>query len=191
MKVLLITLLAALTLQIHHRQVPVIPDRDVAIATVVSSDGTVPEMTFRIQGLPSKALERAYVRDSLLYVRLDGRRIRDLRKPFCLRIRARGVRVEETGARLHRLACAVRTAGDDGVAAYRIPGLVTTKAGTLVAVYDIRHASSRDLQGDIDRGCIQAEFFRNLRYGGLRLMKELIVNGKVQPQEIALAVLSV
>lgn len=152
MKVLLITLLTALTLQIHHRQVPVIPDRDVAIATVVSSDGTVPEMTFHIQGLPSKALERAYVRDSLLYVRLDGRRIRDLRKPFSIKVRARGARVEETGERWHRLACSVRTAGDEGVAAYRIPGLVTTKSGTLVAVYDIRHMSSRDLQGDIEIG---------------------------------------
>ena len=47
---------------------------------------------------------------------------------------------------------AVRLAGDDGVAAYRIPGLVTTKSGTLVAVYDIRHDSSRDLQGDIEIG---------------------------------------
>ena len=47
---------------------------------------------------------------------------------------------------------AVRSAGDDGVAAYRIPGLVTTKEGTLVAVYDIRHESSRDLQGDIEIG---------------------------------------
>lgn len=46
----------------------------------------------------------------------------------------------------------VRTAGDDSVAAYRIPGIVTTKSGTLVAVYDIRHDSSRDLQGDIEIG---------------------------------------
>jgi sialidase-1 len=46
----------------------------------------------------------------------------------------------------------VRTAGDDGVAAYRIPGIVTTKSGTLVAVYDIRHDSARDLQGDIEIG---------------------------------------
>jgi len=46
----------------------------------------------------------------------------------------------------------VRTAGDDGVAAYRIPGIVTTNSGTLVAVYDIRHDSARDLQGDIEIG---------------------------------------
>ena len=46
----------------------------------------------------------------------------------------------------------VRSAGDDGVAAYRIPGLVTSKKGTLIATYDIRHKDSRDLQGDIDVG---------------------------------------
>ena len=152
MKTLLFTLLALVTVQVQHRQVPVIPDRDVAVATVVSDEGEVPALSICIKGLPARALEQAYVRDSLLYVRLDGRRIRDLRKAFSLRIRARGVRVVESGARKHRLARCVRTAGDDGVAAYRIPGLVTTKAGTLVAVYDIRHESSRDLQGDIEIG---------------------------------------
>lgn len=51
-----------------------------------------------------------------------------------------------------RLGYRVRHAGDDGVAGYRIPGLVTTPAGTLLAVYDIRRESNRDLQGDIDIG---------------------------------------
>ena len=46
----------------------------------------------------------------------------------------------------------VRNAGDDGVAAYRIPGLVTTPKGTLIAVYDIRYAGAWDLQADIDVG---------------------------------------
>lgn len=52
----------------------------------------------------------------------------------------------------YRMATILRTFGDDGVAAYRIPGLVTTPKGTLLAVYDIRRNSSRDLQGDIDVG---------------------------------------
>lgn len=47
---------------------------------------------------------------------------------------------------------AVRRAGDDGVAAYRIPGLVTTGKGTLLAVYDVRYNSSADLQEHIDIG---------------------------------------
>lgn len=42
--------------------------------------------------------------------------------------------------------------GQNGVHTYRIPGLVTTEKGTLVAVYDMRHDNSKDLQGDIDVG---------------------------------------
>ena len=44
----------------------------------------------------------------------------------------------------HRMAVGVRHAGDDGAAAYRIPGLVTTSRGTLLAVYDVRHNSSKE-----------------------------------------------
>lgn len=53
---------------------------------------------------------------------------------------------------VHRMAVGVRHAGDDGAAAYRIPGLVTTSRGTLLAVYDVRHNSSKDLQQHIDIG---------------------------------------
>lgn len=51
-----------------------------------------------------------------------------------------------------RLGIAVRQSGDDGIYSYRIPGLVTTNKGTLVAVYDIRHTTSIDLQENIDVG---------------------------------------
>lgn len=53
---------------------------------------------------------------------------------------------------VRRMAVGVRHAGDDGVAAYRIPGLVTTNRGTLLGVYDVRHNSSVDLQEHIDIG---------------------------------------
>lgn len=46
----------------------------------------------------------------------------------------------------------VRYAGDDNVAAYRIPGLVTSKAGTLLGVYDVRRNNSHDLQEYVDVG---------------------------------------
>mgnify|MGYP002230881702 CR=1 FL=1 len=46
----------------------------------------------------------------------------------------------------------VRHAGDDGSAAFRIPGLVTTNKGTLLGVYDVRYNSSVDLQEHIDIG---------------------------------------
>jgi sialidase-1 len=51
-----------------------------------------------------------------------------------------------------RFGEAIRKHKDDGVDTYRIPGLATTDKGTLLAIYDIRWDSSRDLQGDIDVG---------------------------------------
>ncbi|MCA8976208.1 MAG: exo-alpha-sialidase [Planctomycetes bacterium] len=51
-----------------------------------------------------------------------------------------------------RVGVAVRTAGTDGVHTYRIPGLATTNAGTLIAVYDNRYRGAGDLPGDIDIG---------------------------------------
>lgn len=47
---------------------------------------------------------------------------------------------------------AVRKAGDDNVNTYRIPGIVQTDRGTLIAVYDIRYTGSGDLPGNIDVG---------------------------------------
>lgn len=46
----------------------------------------------------------------------------------------------------------VRQAGDDGSAAFRIPGMVTTNKGTLLGVYDIRYNNSVDLQEKVDIG---------------------------------------
>lgn len=46
----------------------------------------------------------------------------------------------------------VRRAGDDSVNTYRIPALVCSKQGTLLAAWDNRYEMSRDLQGHIDIG---------------------------------------
>lgn len=51
-----------------------------------------------------------------------------------------------------RFAVALRQQNEDNVNTYRIPGLTTSKNGTLLAVYDIRRESSRDLQGHMDIG---------------------------------------
>jgi len=51
-----------------------------------------------------------------------------------------------------RFGTVVRSAGQDGCDTYRIPGIVTTNAGTLIAVYDNRYNNSKDLQEDIDIG---------------------------------------
>lgn len=51
-----------------------------------------------------------------------------------------------------RTGLALRSHLQDDVHTYRIPGLVTTNKGTLIAVYDIRKNSAVDLQADIDVG---------------------------------------
>ncbi|EON79041.1 Sialidase [Lunatimonas lonarensis] len=51
-----------------------------------------------------------------------------------------------------RLARGLRNRGDDGVHSFRIPGLATSKNGTLLAVYDMRWERSNDLQGHVDVG---------------------------------------
>ncbi|MDN3690550.1 sialidase family protein [Cyclobacterium jeungdonense] len=70
------------------------------------------------------------------FVALSGERFLPLSNPFIP----------------YRVGKALRNAGDDGVAAFRIPGLATSTKGTLLAVYDVRHDDSSDLQGDIDVG---------------------------------------
>lgn len=148
----LVSLLLAVSVQIHHWQVPVVAGKDVAIASVHTPEGVAPEWEISARGLPCKALRSAYIKDGLLYVNVAPAKVKDLTKAFTLKIKAKGVKLEEDGAIQHRLAIKVRTGGDDGVAAYRIPGLVTSKKGTLIATYDIRHNSARDLQEDIDVG---------------------------------------
>lgn len=64
---------------------------------------------------------------------------------------------EQTGAVALRLGVAVRKHKDEGVHTYRIPGLATTKQGSMLGVYDIRRNSGRDLQGDIDIGVSRSE----------------------------------
>ncbi|MFT4093511.1 MAG: exo-alpha-sialidase [Niabella sp.] len=51
---------------------------------------------------------------------------------------------------IYRIASAVRRSKQDNINTSRIPGLVTASNGDLIAVYDARYESRRDLQGDID-----------------------------------------
>lgn len=57
-----------------------------------------------------------------------------------------------SGVDFLRTGVAVRQHWDDDVHTYRIPGLTTTKKGTLLAIYDVRRESGRDLQGHMDIG---------------------------------------
>jgi sialidase-1 len=51
-----------------------------------------------------------------------------------------------------RIGYAIRLPGDDGSKSYRIPGIAKSKAGTLIAVYDIRYRHAGDLPADVDVG---------------------------------------
>lgn len=53
---------------------------------------------------------------------------------------------------VHRMGVGVRHAGDDGSAAYRIPGIVTSNNGSLLGVYDVRYNNSADLQEYVEIG---------------------------------------
>lgn len=56
-----------------------------------------------------------------------------------------------------RVGIALRKHGLNGINTSRIPGLITTNKGTLIAVFDARHDSGRDLQGNIDIGIHRSE----------------------------------
>jgi sialidase-1 len=51
-----------------------------------------------------------------------------------------------------RIGMALRQHNQDSVHTCRIPGLATAKDGSLLAIYDARRESGRDLQGNIDIG---------------------------------------
>jgi len=68
-------------------------------------------------------------------------------------ISGRSIEVEEgdpPGSQ--RMGVALRLRNDDGSDTYRIPGLVQTKTGSLIAAYDIRYRGGADLPADIDVG---------------------------------------
>ena len=58
--------------------------------------------------------------------------------------------IEKYNLKENRLGIALRQHMQDGVHTSRIPGIVTSKKGTLMAIYDARYNSARDLQGHID-----------------------------------------
>jgi sialidase-1 len=75
---------------------------------------------------------------------------------FCTRLvesDGKKTEVQKDGSSfIKRQGVALKKGGDDQVDTYRIPGIITTDKGTLVAVYDIRYLNSRDLPGHIDVG---------------------------------------
>lgn len=74
---------------------------------------------------------------------------------------------EIAAARPQRIGVGLRLRGDDGSNSYRIPGLATSKSGTLIAVYDIRYNHCGDLPARIDvgvsRGTEDGEVWEDMR----------------------------
>lgn len=62
------------------------------------------------------------------------------------------IKAEASAGNRRKIGVALRQKGQDGVSSTRIPGLATTNAGTLIAVYDNRNSARGDLPGDIDVG---------------------------------------
>ena len=62
------------------------------------------------------------------------------------------IRVPAVDTQSLRVGVAVRQHMQDGVHTSRIPGLSTSKKGTLLTIYDARYESARDLQGHMDIG---------------------------------------
>ena len=88
---------------------------------------------------------------------IDPCAVKDMAAPFNVNVDSvvvggKSIDITVEGSTLSHLGSSVRQTGDDGVVAYRIPGLVTTKEGSLIAVYDIRYDSSLDLQNNVDIG---------------------------------------
>ncbi len=80
---------------------------------------------------------KSFISSSLEYVQLDETK----RSPAIMK-----------GEEKLRTGVAVRQHRQDNVHTYRIPGLATTRDGTLLAIYDVRREGGRDLQGHMDIG---------------------------------------
>ena len=83
-----------------------------------------------------------FVDATLVAAEIDGKKFRSKTKSNDLK---------------QRIGIAVRKHNQDKVHTSRIPGLATTNEGTLIAVFDARYESGRDLQGHMDIGIHRSE----------------------------------
>ena len=67
-------------------------------------------------------------------------------------VNGKTINIEGSAKFKQRIGIALRQHNQDSVHTYRIPGLSTAKDGSLLAIYDARRESGRDLQGNIDIG---------------------------------------
>lgn len=112
--------------------------------------GGAAEITFDVEATLKPGINRFLLSGELgPKAGLDG-----FVKATCTRVLIgdRVVDVDADGSSRRKIGVALRQRRQDGVDTYRIPGITTTKAGTLIAVYDHRYRDGGDLPGDIDVG---------------------------------------
>ncbi len=88
-----------------------------------------------------------------------------------VKINNKSIITKEDTPKALRLGVALKQHNDDGIDTYRIPGLATSNKGTLLAIYDERHDSKRDLQGNIDIG-----LSRSLDHGNTWLPMQTVLD---------------
>lgn len=86
--------------------------------------------------------------------------------------KGKAVIIDPTPDKWLRPGVAVRQQGQDGVICSRIPGLVTGKDGTLLAIYDARWNSARDLQGNIDIA-LQRSFDKGVTWQPMQIILDM------------------
>lgn len=110
---------------------------------------TARELTFEGSHPLTEGTNTLWIRASLA----PGASLDAMVSAACTRIETEDQTLEPSGhPAAQRVGIALRRAGQDGCHTYRIPGLATTPAGTLIAVYDCRYRGSGDLPGDLDVG---------------------------------------
>ena len=136
----------------RHLPVPVIPGRpDVPLGELQAAPwDSVPAFSLRIPELPDSAIADCHYERGRVFLTLSDASVPAELLSFTAELEGPGLTV--IGDPRHRLARKVRDKGDDGVFLYRIPALVRTHAGTLVACYDIRWKKGHDMPNDIDVG---------------------------------------
>lgn len=95
---------------------------------------------------------------NFIWVTIKVKTVADIEVPFSLGLnkftlaKKKFDKVLSRQKSTHRLAVAVRRHKEEDVHTSRIPGIITAKDGSLIAVYDARYESGRDLQGHMDIG---------------------------------------
>ena len=132
----------------QHLTIPVVTDKDVPVAEFLCAPwDTLPAIQIKAEGLPEEALQDWHLDRGRVWVRIDGARVPETAPAFTIKEEGKGLAVR--GNEKHRIARKVRDRGDDGVFLYRIPGLVKTKEGTLIACYGARWKKGKDVPNDV------------------------------------------